>query len=566
MDTVTLDLLPHISGFLEKPAKCPAFLVPAAYAAGKLDALKAAGFAPKSVQCGASQHVFDAVVVRFRNGDRAAQLDAALAAVFGHADKAKLRSELCLVPKRKGFFPLVTPKDVSVIVHDDRDPLETEKDIKLRRLALGEYDKSLRTLARFSGLEVHFHAEGGGIKPPFPEKPGVVHILTNAQPPGQISVRYVSLAFGLKIHEEGLAVLANGPSRGRGAVVKDELGESLVQVLGNTWYLLFPTLSHFNWQTSTVIFDKLVSLAWRGSREAVKLKAPVPATRKAFEETAAKWNDELPDLIRADVKNMDRKIEDAQRDLADLTRRKKESLALLEAFGRSTFARELRERAPKDFAAIKADPLVQRVLFVDEGLHVETKPIVIEEEGVRYAMGSFVVRIAKRGAVTAWNEAPTHRGGIPHPHIAKDGGPCFGNATRAIAEAAGEQRYADAVRYVLRWLSEGYTKALAAVKIREWPYVGESPEHYETRYLTDKALEDAEKGPREPHPMEGFIASALQLVKELDTESSESQAPSSELGTENGKKLGARSSELEAEAGSSELEAPQKEARNAADA
>lgn len=490
MEPLSIDLLPHITNFLDEPAG-DRFLVPVAYVDPKLAELKAAGFAPKKVVCAAASHVLEAISMALGTADKKARLDLALSTIFGTSERKAFETVLSVAGR--GLRPLVVPSAVETVTHDKPEPLETEKDVRLRHLALGEYDKSLRMLAKLSGLKVHFHAEGGGIRPPFPEEPGVVRILTNSQPPGHTSARYVSLAFGMKVHEQGLAVLGNGPTKGRGTVVKDALGEPLVQIVGGTWYLLIPTLSHFNWQTSAVIFDRLIALAWKGARDAAARPAKTkPATRKAFIGTVSLWTSELPLLITADLLNIDRKIEDAQRDLADLVRRKKESLALLEGFKKSTFVAETRGRMPKDFAAIKKDPHVARLTLVEDGFHVETVPIEIEHGGRRYAMGAFTIRVAKRGTVSVWSEAPTHEDGIPHPHIAKEGGPCFGNATRAIADAAGEQRYADAVRYVLRWLIEGYTPAIAAVKIAEWPYVGESPEHYETRRLADKALAKAD--------------------------------------------------------------------------
>ncbi|HTK04782.1 MAG TPA: hypothetical protein VL500_04305 [Candidatus Eisenbacteria bacterium] len=559
MDPIILDLLPHITKFLEDPSESSGFLVPTAYAGPKLAELKAAGIATKTVACAASSHAFEAVRIAFTADDRSAQLDAALALIFGSNDRSKYETMLCFGGKGS-FDALVVPKAASVEVHDKRDDLETEKEFKLRRIALAEYEKMLRTLARLSGLTVHFHAEGSGIRPPYKDVPGVVHIITNAQPPGQTSARYLGLAFGMKIHEEGLSVLANGPTKGRGTVVKDQLGEALVQILGNTWYLLMPTLSHFNWQTSGLIFDRLLALAWKGSREAAVAKASKPATRKGFVEATMKWTADLPVLIAADILNMDRKIEDAQRQIAEYTRSKKESLAMLETFSKSSFIKETHGRLPKDFAAIMHDPNVARLVVIDEGFHVETAPLEIVHDGKRYAMGSFTIRIAKRGSVSVWCEAPTHMDGIPHPHIAKEGGPCFGNATRAIAEAAGEQRYADAVRYVFRWLTEGYTHALAAVKIEEWPYVGETPDHYETRWHVAKALADADAAANAAgvrvRPVSAIAEAVNKIVVDLtkgaeaeEAESSESQAPSSAL-----------------EARSSELEAPQKEASDATDA
>ena len=84
-------------------------------------------------------------------------------------------------------------------------------------------------------------------------------------------------------------------------------------------------------------------------------------------------------------------------------------------------------------------------------------------------VGAYTIGISKFGEVSVWSERPLHPNGIPHPHIAKDGGPCFGNATDAITKAAANHKYYDAIFFILRWLKHGYTPELTAVKIEEWP-------------------------------------------------------------------------------------------------
>lgn len=478
--------VPRFARFLEEPAG-GGFLLPATYALPKFDDLKAAGLMPRRAKAVTGSHVFDAVRIPFRDDGRAETLAAALTAVFGESGRDAFT--VLLSVSGRSVAPLVVPKLAKVQVHDRREPLETDAEVKLRVIALEKYRASLESLSRLSGLAFHFHAETSGIRAPYPDEPGVIRIHTNACPPGQFSCRYLALAFGMSVSKDGLAVLANGPTKGRGVTLKDEHGEPLVQILGNNWYLLLPTLSQYHGQSSPAIFDRLLALAWKGHRDATaKPPKAARATRKAFAATVDEWTDDLPKLIREDIANIDRKIQDAQRDLADLTRRKKESQALLDGFANSDFAKGAKERAPKDWAAIARHPLVADVSLVEEGLHVRTVPIEIPHGGATYAFGAFTIRVSKRGTVSVWSEGPTHKDGIPHPHVAKDGGPCFGNASDAITRAGGEQRYADVIRYVLRWLTEGYTPSLAAVKIEEWPKVGEDAGRYETRHLVDAAL------------------------------------------------------------------------------
>lgn len=475
---------PRYAKFLEEPFG-KGFMIPAAYALPKLDALVASGIAARKAKAATATHAFEAVRVSFGDADRGATLDAVLTAVFGCGRDG---AAVLMGSGGRSVVPIVVPNEAHVKLHDRREKEETDADVKLRLAALDRYRLSLKDLSRISGLMLHFHAEASGIRAPYPDEPGVIRIHTNSCPPGQFHCRYVATAFGLATSKDGLAVLGNGPTKGRGVVLKDEHGEPLVQILGNNWYFLLPTLSHYH-QSSAQIFDRLLGLAWKGWRDAAKkpVKA-VRGTRKTFVASVEEWTDDLPRLIREDIGNLDRKIQDAQRDLSELLRRKQESQATLDGFLQSDFAAGTKARAPKDWAAIAKDPLVAKVTFIEDGMHVQTVPLEVPHGGETYALGAFVIRISKRGTVSVWSEAPTHKDGVPHPHVAKDGGPCFGNASDAITRATGQQRYADAVRYVLRWLTEGYSPALAAVKIEEWPKVGETADRYETRHAVDAAL------------------------------------------------------------------------------
>src|SRR5512135_1012146 len=138
-----LDLLPRITRFLEEPSgSC--FLVPSVYAGPVTGDLKAAGFATKTVSCAAASHAVEAVVVPLKGGDAKERLGLALTEIFGSPDVANLETMLCVVAGRAArFLPLVVPKDAKVEIHDKREPLETDRDVKLRNLAFGEYRKAL---------------------------------------------------------------------------------------------------------------------------------------------------------------------------------------------------------------------------------------------------------------------------------------------------------------------------------------------------------------------------------------------------------------------------------------
>ena len=154
--------------------------------------------------------------------------------------------------------------------------------------------------------------------------------------------------------------------------------------------------------------------------------------------------------------------------LVTFTNTKTEWTARAESMSKDSFYTESIARLPSDLERIRKLPQVEHVTCVDGGLHVHTREIVIAHEGTSYSVGSFILRVGKNGGIAIWPKRTTHPEGIPHPHIAKDGGPCYGNATDAITKAAADFRIADVVQYVLTWLQHGYTPGLAEHKLAEW--------------------------------------------------------------------------------------------------
>ena len=179
----------------------------------------------------------------------------------------------------------------------------------------------------------------------------------------------------------------------------------------------------------------------------------------------------MPRSLGRSLSSIEKSIADAQQKLTDLYRQRKDLEALVLSFQSTPFVQSTLHRLESDFQKMESEPDVAWITIVDKGIHVKTQPIEIEHEGARYMVGAFVIRVSEDGHVSVWSEQPAHPKGIPHPHIAKDGGPCLGNASDVIARAAGEHRYYDTVKLVLRWLKDGYTPELASVKIEEWPVV-----------------------------------------------------------------------------------------------
>jgi len=353
---------------------------------------------------------------------------------------------------------------------------ETEKEpTESVRRALAAYEPLLCRFSALTGLLPHFYCDGDDTRAPRPNVLGEAHIFTCAHPPGECRTRYFSSAGGIPVAENGNQVVGYEPTAGRGITLGDESG-TLVQVIGSNIYLLLPTLSYFDPQTSSRLFEYLLTLGWEGYRR-YQLRPPSasPAKRKDFIASARQWVEAgKEDLIKS-LAGIDAAIEQAQKDMAGLLRSKRELNDYIRTHDQLPFVQEAVARLPGDYRRIKRDPNVAMIAVLKDGIHVDTWPLHVEHEGRRYAIGSFTIRIGRRGAVSVWCETPLHPKGIPHPHIAKDGGPCFGNATSAILQAGAEHRYYDAVTLVLRWLKDGYSPQLASVKIEEWPRLPEEP-------------------------------------------------------------------------------------------
>lgn len=391
------------------------------------------------------------------------------------ADLQKLNYVQCAWEAK--LLPLFVADEGNAVIHydskqSDQSDEEDQSDEKAARdrVVLLKYAEILRQFSQITGgVKFYLHHKDGLTKAPFASEPGVVHIFFNVAPPGQIQARYLRTAFGLLLDREGMEVLAAGPTAGRGKVFSDKKGP-LVQIIGNNIYLLLPTLSYYLETRSTQLFEKVITLAWNGYRENVgKQENDEPADETDFIKTLGQSVEKQHKYISDEIANVDDEIDRLRKKLLNKYKDRQDFVR-----GVSYIASkqgQTKETLAAEYQKITNEMNVAGIYLVDEGIHVKTKPLYLEYEEKTYAVGSFVIRISDWGDISVWNEQPLHPAGVPHPHIAKDGGPCFGNATDAITKAAAGHKYATAIRYVLRWLTRGYSPELAEVKIEEWPEV-----------------------------------------------------------------------------------------------
>lgn len=375
------------------------------------------------------------------------------------------------------LLPLFVADEGNVIVEYDSEQSDqsdeedkSNEEAARDRVVLLKYAEILRRFSQITGgVKFHLHRKDGSTKAPFAPEPGVVHIFFNMAPPGESQARYLNKAFGLMLDREGMAVLAAGPTIGRGKIFSDKK-EPLVQIVGNNIYLLLPTFSYYLETRSTQLFEKAITLAWNGYRENVgKQENDEPADEMNFVEVMNKFEEKWHKRISDKIAEVDNEIDRLRTELLNKYKDRRDFVRWASYL--ASQQGQTKETLAAEYQKIKAEENVVGIYLVGKGIHVKTKPLYLEYEAKIYAVGSFVIRIGEQGDISVWNEQPLHPAGVPHPHIAKDGGPCFGNATDAITKATASRKYADAIRYVLRWLTQGYSPELAEVKIEEWPEV-----------------------------------------------------------------------------------------------
>lgn len=453
-----------------------AFLVPPIYGERTREALLAAGFTVRRKACTAES--FHMLAWRVGLGKdkkaRAKRFALAVSILFG-TDPDGCEA-VPAISGQIGIQPLVVPKSVRVEIRakltaEAEADKKTDREVQ-RREALAAYAPLLRLLAQITGKDVWFHSPDRVKGPSFAPvtDPGdAIHVVTNRCPPGKQLSRNIRKLFGMYV-SEGESIQTPGPTVGRGSVLSDGDGTPVVQLVGNTWYLLTPTISVYAPVVSDEIFRNLLAKGWEAHAGYVTA-AVEPVPRSKASEAVSGWGNDADKMIRTAIEKAERDIVWHQENIARLYREIaafREFLAGVESTnGRQTMIRRVR----KDIAALRAEPHVERVDVLRDALHVVTKRIVATEGGIRYDLGSFVIRVDVDRSVSVWTEAPTHPNGVQHPHIPKHDGPCLGNASAAILKAAGEFRMLDAVRYVIRWLEAGYQPDLACAKITEWPVV-----------------------------------------------------------------------------------------------
>ncbi|MDO8584876.1 MAG: hypothetical protein Q7R85_02005 [bacterium] len=361
--------------------------------------------------------------------------------------------------------------------------------------------RQVEALSRFAGLHFVYCYSTTISNPPFSEKAGTVHLFCQARPPGVYnSGMVVETLFGVQVWEDGQTRLVNMPTRGRGRLIIDGV-TPIFQVLGSNYYQLCLTHTAFHGEAAReTIFRKLLGCMYRDLVKASDRKTePIVETnaedfsgfviiqaaailgelqttlerinaliRSEENELADKLHDQkvLAVLLEAmQVTSAD--IQDAEDKLADESRKQQLFTLRVKTMQDSEFVRGLHKRLPMELDEITKMDGVAAVRIVDSGVHIVTTDIILEDNGRRYNLGPFTIRLDPNGKIGVWSEAPRHSLGHHHPHVSRISLACFGNATVAIAKYMSEFRFAEAALVVMRWLNT-YTPETTLHPLEEW--------------------------------------------------------------------------------------------------
>ncbi len=338
-----------------------------------------------------------------------------------------------------------------------------------------EYLRIMAEVVGGIGFTLHDPSPSGFYEP-IRCKDDELHVFIYTLPSGIPQMTHPDTLFGLSVEAKGLVwpQLKSAPRRG---VALTDGDHDVVQVIGNNIYILHNPYLMWELGDATLLklFSKAVVLGlqfWLDGNEAVAIE--IPFSSQTLQTECAAFLKLQVTAHEARIAKTVTTIAKLQEDLLaqrrNLVVQHKTHKVL---FGDVHYQQTLMDNLVADTEAILLHPLVARAIIIPNyGFEVKTKLITILDGGVTYKIGTFGICLGIDPHITIWCEEAFHPKGVPHPHISPWAGHCFGNVGDPITEAVAEYRYADAIEYILRWLTEGYTPELILYnKIEEWPTV-----------------------------------------------------------------------------------------------
>ena len=303
-----------------------------------------------------------------------------------------------------------------------------------------------------------------------------IHVVVGSSPMGDSITYEGEKACGISFSPDGEASSFPGATRGRGYRVNDSDDTCIGQVVGDSLFLFAPVRLKETIKTFTThgdLFKKMLSCAWNAQLTAAarsELVLPI-SDPLGYQAVLSMMDKLLPRVIEKRLTETDRHIETLRRRYARLLSDRQQFRVMQRGFVANPYFGPIEERT-KAWKVLQSIEEFSEYTWRENGLQIQTQPIVHEYEGKQYVLGIYGVRMELEGRVTLWCEHSFHPKGAAHPHISKQGVVCFGNIDFALREAAAEGRLSDAALLLAQWFRSGYEPHFADVKIEEWPTQG----------------------------------------------------------------------------------------------
>ncbi len=345
------------------------------------------------------------------------------------------------------------------------------------RDAHNSYDAILHRLASLYGVPfcLYPNEEGDVVYPESTES--TINLYVNVRPPGEGGHERRKRVFGFEIgsgQPEGWVCVT--PALGVGTVVYDR-DIPVVQVLGNSAYLLVPLFASYNEWTSDSIFWRLMKAVFDGLRaEKERQQTAAPPSPSLMAKEISSWTLSWEREMWILCSESAQRIDELRSALTREMRRFADFQLLLKSVRKDIPSDEtITELLCKDVERMQAMEIAQ-VWLAEKGVHVLTKDVIITHNGRRYLIGPLLIRISSRATVRIWSDQPLGPKKKPHPHVDGYEIPCFGNASLRITTLLSQHRYADALETILAWLVLGYSAETTLDPIEGWPEIAPNGE------------------------------------------------------------------------------------------
>jgi hypothetical protein len=393
------------------------------------------------------------------------------------AQKTIPRDYECRIGDR--IYPFFSPREGTAKISDP--PLdvrsETTSETNVQKVLGPVFLKFLEEVSTnvLGGMNIILHPYlPSAMHAPIKDKGDTLHVFLGCTPVSKS--RYINPAttFGIHVYTQDGYEACFLPSPRRSIILSDGTHD-VVQIIGNNIYVLFDPfrLDSLGTETASVIFQKTIALAingWVKKVELTKNEDEAPMTVEGLEALATlfcvKQKNAAAEIVKArqkKIREAEELLREAKRDLAHIVR-------FYHCLEQGEFHRHGADRLILDHARILLHPLVERVIIIPEqGVEIQTKMIHVEHERRTYRIGRFFIRFGFDDPLLIWAEESCHPNGEPHPHLSAHNGPCLGNVGGAIDDAVVECRYADALDYIMMWLTSYTPELVIWHKIEEWP-------------------------------------------------------------------------------------------------